>query len=304
MPQITAPDNLCCPLDGRLLESESGRFVCPDGHAFDLARQGYLNLLLVQHKRSRAPGDSKAMVQARTRFLDSGRYAGIAEALADEALARLGERSHATILDAGCGDGYYTQHLAATLAERWRGESFSMTGLDISRPAIQAAARRSRDIRWVVGTNRCLPAAAGSVDLLLSLFGYPQYAGFHAVLRPGGVLILADAGPRHLIELRELLYDEVRIRPAPGVDAAIAAGFELAHTQKVAFRMERLQGDEILDLATMTPHFFRASRQKREALERVQSLNCSVDVVFRSLVKPVRPASGAGRKAAGSPEFL
>jgi 23S rRNA (guanine745-N1)-methyltransferase len=240
------------------------------------------------------------MVEARSRFLDSGRYAGIADALADEKLAWLGERSHATIFDAGCGDGYYTRHLAATLAQRWRGESFSLTGLDISRPAIQAAARRSRDIRWIVGTNRCLPVAVGSVDLLLSLFGYPQYAGFYTALRPGGVLILADAGPRHLIELRELLYEEVRIRPAPGIDAAIAAGFELAHTQEVTFRMERLHGDEILDLATMTPHFFRASRQKREALERVQSLNCSVDVVFRTLVKPVRP----GMEAAGSPEFL
>ena len=297
MPRITAPDNLCCPLDGHLLERDDGRFVCPDGHAFDVARQGYLNLLLVQHKRSRAPGDGKAMVEARGRFLDSGRYAAIAEALADEVLARPGQRPHATILDAGCGDGYYTQHLAGTLAERWRGESFSITGLDISRPAIQAAARRSREIRWIVATNRCLPVEAGSVDLLLSLFGYPQYEGFHTALRPGGMLILADAGPRHLIELRELLYEEVRTRPPPAVDAAIAAGFELAHTREVAFRMERLQGDEILDLATMTPHYFRASRQKREALERVQSLNCSVDVVFRTLVKPL------GR-AAGSPEFL
>ena len=125
----TAFTALACPLDGAPLQRQAVSLRCPEGHCFDLAAQGYVNLLPVQNKRSRDPGDSKEMVAARRRFLEAGHYKPIADAVARAVLAGAVPGRTLTCLDAGCGEGYYLRQLAAGNEAR----HLSPIGLDISK---------------------------------------------------------------------------------------------------------------------------------------------------------------------------
>lgn len=277
--------NLVCPIDRQPLEKQEGTLRCSEGHSYDIARQGYVNLLLVQQKKSRSPGDSREMVEARRAFLDTGRYRPIADKLSKIVLDAVAQKRSISLLDAGCGEGYYTDSLLKRLLSGWPGSAVSMIGVDISRPAVLAATRRNRDTCWIVGTNRNLPVADNSVDIILSLFGYPQFEHFHALLKPGGVLVMADAGARHLLELRELLYEEVRPSREPSIEEAIAAGFQAGLAESLRFEMRAIGQDDLMHLARMTPHYYRAPRKRRAKLENTGPLTCSVDVLFRTLVK-------------------
>ncbi len=131
---------LICPICQAPLSAVENGVACPANHRFDRARQGYLNLLPVQHKNSRDPGDNQAMVEARRRFLDGGHYAPLARRLAELAAERTPQRW----LDIGCGEGYYTAQLAAALPDA---EGYA---LDISREAIKRACKRAPQLEWLL----------------------------------------------------------------------------------------------------------------------------------------------------------
>ena len=154
--KITPFQALACPLDGAPLQRDASTWRCAAGHCFDIASQGYANLLPVQQKRSRDPGDSKEMVAARQRFLNAGFYEPIAAATRRAALAELPATALASCLDAGCGEGYYLRQLAAAASAG--GQALALLGLDISKWAVLAAARQDKRANWVVGSNAKLPA--------------------------------------------------------------------------------------------------------------------------------------------------
>lgn len=283
--KVIKATNLACPLDGGRLECREKQLVCARGHTFDVARQGYVNLLPVQHKRSKQPGDSKEMVAARTRFLDSGVYAPIAERLADIAIARISGDRSACLMDSGCGDGYYSKFILDSVSEKPVAADLAFIGLDISKAAIAAAAKRSRQITWLVGSNRKPPVEAASVDLVFCVFGFPDFAGFADILKPGGTIVLVDPGPDHLRELREIIYPQVRSSPLPDLSRAEESGLELLASQVLTFNTGTLDNRQINDLLVMTPHFYRADRQRREAACNLPALAPSVDLVIRSLQK-------------------
>src|SRR5690606_16504733 len=133
MSGIQAFPFLACPLDGAPLQREGASWRCPSGHTFDVAAQGYTHLLPVQHKRSLDPGDSKEMVAARRRFLESGAYAPIAAAVNRAVLADALCDARLHCLDAGCGEGYYLRSLAAAAGDH----PLVLLGLDISKWAVQ-----------------------------------------------------------------------------------------------------------------------------------------------------------------------
>src|SRR5690606_30193219 len=129
--------NLACPLDGAPLVRQDSAWRCDAGHSFDIARQGYTNLLPVQNKRSLDPGDSKLMVAARSRFLNAGWYQPVAEAISSAVVAGHAGAAELSCLDAGCGEGYYLRQLAASSAL-----PLTLLGLDISKWAVLAAAKQ------------------------------------------------------------------------------------------------------------------------------------------------------------------
>ena len=261
---------LTCPLDAQLLQRTGAAWCCPEGHAFDIARDGYVNLLPVQHKRSRDPGDGKAMVAARRRFLNSGIYAPIAEALARQALAE-GDDPLAC-LDAGCGEGYYLRCLSTQAGAR----GLRLIGLDISKWAVQAAARQDARPAWVVGSNAKLPVPAGRLDRILCLFGFPVYSEFARGLKPGGLLLQVDVGDEHLRELREIIYPALKA-PRPAASDA-PPGFLPQTTQNLRYTAHLADQSMIADLLLMTPHLYKATQAGRGRAAALPALAVTVDV--------------------------
>ena len=268
---ITAFQALACPLDGQPLQRVAATWRCASGHSFDVASQGYANLLPVQNKRSRDPGDSKEMVAARRRFLNSGAYQPIAEAVSRATLAGL--PTSASCLDAGCGEGYYLRQLAAAVGER---QNLSILGVDISKWAVLAAAKQDRRPAWLVGSNANLPVQSATLDRVLCLFGFPAYAEFARVLKPGGQLLMVDPGPDHLRELRQIIYPT--LKPERTATAPVPAGFSPLPGETVRFSLELAGAGPIADLLAMTPHLHRASAEGRARAAALTALELTAEV--------------------------
>lgn len=265
--------DLACPLDGGPLGPEGRTWRCPAGHSFDTARQGYVNLLPVQNKRSLNPGDSKDMVAARQRFLDAGYYRPVADAVTRAVLAgsTATDRTLAC-LDAGCGEGYYLRKLAAAESA----VELLLIGVDISKWAALAAARQDRRPRWIVGSNASLPVSTGTLDRALCVFGFPVYHEFARVLKPGGVLVQVEAGPDHLRELREIIYPSLKPETPPM--AAAPDGFAILDVETLCYAFRLDNAGVIADLLAMTPHFYRAPPGGRAKAARLETLTVTVEV--------------------------
>jgi 23S rRNA (guanine745-N1)-methyltransferase len=270
---ITPFQALACPLDGTPLRCIGSAWTCASGHSFDIASQGYTNLLPVQHKRSRDPGDSKEMVAARRRFLTAGFYHPIATTVSRAVLADLPADARISCLDAGCGEGYYLRQLAAAVGDE---QTLALLGLDISKWAVLSAAKQDRRPNWVVGTNANLPVLPGTLDRVLCLFGFPVYGEFARVLKPGGLLVQVDAGPDHLRELREIIYPS--LKPERPADLQTPVGFSRLPTEALRFSIDLTSAGQIADLLAMTPHLFRASAEGRAQAAALTALSLSVDV--------------------------
>ncbi|WP_417440248.1 putative RNA methyltransferase [Idiomarina abyssalis] len=265
--------DLICPLDGKPLRLNERSWRCDNNHSYDVAKQGYVNLLPVQNKRSKDPGDSKAMVQARREYLEQGYYEPLARALANTVLAE-GDQA---VLDAGCGEGYYLRYLVEQAEQK--GIDLRVAALDISKWAVQAAAKRDKRLSWMVASNNSIPLADNSVDTIFCVFGFPVEAEFKRVLKPGGRLIMVDPAGSHLKELKAIIYSELKSKneTLPITDSA----FELTSEQQVTFPVSLASNQAIKDLLTMTPHLYRSSVEGRERIEALSSLELTADVWVR-----------------------
>lgn len=294
---IIKAHNLACPIDAKKLEQTGKQYVCENGHSFDIARQGYVNLLPVQHKRSKQPGDSKAMVLARTSFLNTGFYQAVAEKLNEIVSASIINDESIKdkdncILDAGCGEGYYFDFIFNSLKNEKGPNKHSFIGLDISRDAIIQATKRNKQISWIVGTNRQPPVEEKSVDIILCLFGFLSIDGFYKILKPGGLIIVVDPGPEHLKELRKIIYPEIKKQDQARLQQTEKTGFSLVNSEALKFKINITTNEQINNLLIMTPHFYRASKAGREAACNLQQLDLTVDVVFSVLEKNLEAVRG------------
>lgn len=192
---------LLCSVRGcRLaLTRDERRLHCPRGHSFDIARSGYINLLQPQERRSRHPGDTPEAVAARRRLHDRGVTAPLLHAIAE----MMGSRSGDRVLDAGCGEGFY-------LASLSRQSGFEAYGIDISIPAIDAAARRYPECEWIVANaDRFVPYAPSSFSTVISITARMNAAEFRRVVRNGGRLLVGLSAPEDLVEIRGIGRDRV-----------------------------------------------------------------------------------------------
>ena len=192
---------LTCPVRGCILPlvREQRHLLCAQRHSFDVARSGYINLLQPQERSSKQPGDTVAAVSGRRRLHDLG----VTEPLLRAIKAILVPSPGDIVLDAGCGDGFYLGSMA-------RETKFDAHGVDISIPAIDAAARRYPQCEWVVANaDRAIPYADRSFTVVLSITARMNAPEFRRVLRPGGRLLVAIPAPEDLIELRGKGRDRV-----------------------------------------------------------------------------------------------
>jgi 23S rRNA (guanine745-N1)-methyltransferase len=194
------------------LARDEQRYVCSRSHSFDIARSGYVNLLQPQDRRSKEPGDTLAAVAARRRLHDLGVTEPLGRAIAEFAAPSADD----TVLDAGCGDGFYLGSLARQIG-------CTACGVDISIAAIDAAARRYQQCQWIVANaDRFVPYADASFSIVLSITARMNAAEFRRVLRNSGRLLVALPSPEDLIELRGAGRDRV-----PRTIETFAGGFEL-----------------------------------------------------------------------------
>ncbi len=272
---------LACPLDGSPLHAHKRSFSCANGHRFDIARQGYLNLLPVQQKRSKSPGDSTEMIAARQRFLAAGFYDPIADQLI-EILNNHGQlNSKMCLLDAGCGEGFYFECLSKALLKK--AIQPGLVGLDISKPAIIAAARRNKAITWLVASNKQPPLMPASVDVIVCMFGFPVFDAFKNILKEDGKVLLVEARPTHLIELRKVIYTEIKQTNFPEISTAEQQGFALLAQGIASYKTATLETQQIADLLLMTPHMFRASLAGKQRAAALKQIELTVDVSLRLL---------------------
>ncbi len=250
MPALLPPalepflDLLCCPTCRARLHPDRGTLRCQAGHTFDIARHGYVSLLTGSRATS---GDDAAMARARDRFLSTGRYVPIRQAVAR--LAAEGVPEQGTVVDVGCGPGYY---LAGVL-DRLPGARG--LGLDTSARALRSAARaheRAAAATWDV--FRPFPLADGVADVVLDVFAPRNPSEFRRVLRPSGRLVVVRPTGRHLAELRGQVPGMVAIDPAKEerLHEALAPFFEAAETEQVEY-VTSLTRTEAVDLVGMTP---------------------------------------------------
>ncbi|AJQ96753.1 putative RNA methyltransferase [Gynuella sunshinyii] len=248
---------LKCPVCSQPLDNTDFGLACAAPHTFDRAKQGYVNLLMSNHKRSRSPGDDKEMVTARTRFLDLQRYQPLIEAVihcADKFWPDV-----QSWVDLGCGEGWYTQRLNEHL------DFAKAFGLDISKHAVMAACKRSRQIDWYVASSARTPFMDQSMDAALILFAQLEPQELIRILKPEGSLIIAGAGSDHLLPLRELLYEQVNFNHFDP-STQLAPQFELAYDKEIKFEWIPENDQELYDLLAMTPHNWRVKPEKKEAI--------------------------------------
>lgn len=265
-----------CPNCKKPLDTAARSWRCENGHSFDRAKEGYVNLLPVQKKRSREPGDSSEMLQARRRFLDAGHYRPLAEAIC----AMLGGSNAAgdrgACLDIGCGEGYYSRALAAAGVP-----AEDLIGIDISKAGVRLAAKSMPHAQFAVASSFELPLLEHSIARVLRVFAPGPAAELHRVVAPGGILLDVSPGPEHLWSLKRALYREPRAHSAP----AAVDGFHLQAEMRCCFTLEVKGQSAIADFLAMTPFAWKGDSDARIALEQQNALQLEADFLLRKLVR-------------------
>ena len=264
---------LICPICGQALQRCEREYRCGNRHSFDIARQGYVNLLTVQQKKSLHPGDTREQVLSRRAFLDENHYFPIADALCRTA-AELGAKG--PILDIGCGEGYYATKLADTL-------NAELVGLDISKEAVRVAAAKYKNALWLCATAAHLPIADCSAGCVTSLFALTMPEEFRRVLKPDGLYFQVLAAQDHLLGLKRIIYPELKLKEKDSVPDL--PGFRLIKSVPIRFTFT-IEGDQVRNLLSMTPHVYRISKEGAARLAATESLTDTASAVL-NVYRPI-----------------
>ena len=252
---------LICPVCGTLLHRDGARCVCERAHSFDFAKEGYLNLLLSSQHKSRNPGDAPDSIRARRAFLDAGYYAPLRELVASRIAG-------GTVLDACCGEGYYTSAAAE--------KAGYMYGFDIAKNAVRYAAKRDKRTTYFVAGLHAVPVRGGSVDTLLHLFAPFADAEFCRILKKGGTLLHVLPGENHLMGLKRVLYAQpYRNRETPPETA-----LTLQNTERLRYTVTLRTPDDIRHLFSMTPYGYKTSPDDTARLFSLDTLETELDFVL------------------------
>lgn len=247
---------LICPVCKQQLIKDGKRYVCDHQHSFDIAKQGYTNLYLKSSKHS---GDNKIMVDARTAFLNLDYYAP----LANELINIIQEKKSKVIIDAGCGEGYYTNLIQ-------KQTNADIYGFDLSKDALKYAARQNKEIHYYLSSIFDIPMMDESCDLLLNVFAPLANDEFYRLVKKGGYLIKVDPHHQHLKQMKDFLYDQVYENEVLDLDVK---GFTLEDHHEVTYPMS-LDNEALTALFKMTPYYYKTSKEKSEQLCGLEQLDC------------------------------
>lgn len=259
-------DKLLCPVCKKNMVNTGAALRCESGHSFDIAKEGYVNLL-VGSKSGAATGDNKDMARCRKSFLDKGYFEPLAKGLCEI----INRKSFKTVLDICCGEGYYTEYIK-------KNTSAKVYGFDLSKEMVRLAAKRKSGARLFVANMAAIPVADGFADCAIHLFAPFCEKEFARVIRKGGCLISVCPGKSHLWQLKETLYST----PYENEEAAPEIeGFELEKAINIKENITLPSTGDIDELFRMTPYYYHTSASDKQKLASLDSLETLTDFYIR-----------------------
>jgi 23S rRNA (guanine745-N1)-methyltransferase len=269
-----------CPIcQTPLVQHQPSRgYYCQNKHHFDMAKEGYLNLLPVQHKKSKQPGDTRAMMRSRRNFLEVGFYLPLAKGIAAIIDKYRNNTSNMHILDMGCGEGYYSRQIEVFCSNS---DALDLHGIDISKNAIFAAAKKQPSGHFIVASNKQLPYADNYFDLLLKVYAPSNDSEIKRLLKTQGILLIVTPGPRHLWQLKQFIYNKVNEHT---ITIDLPEGFAQLETQRISHTIQPDQKNRIA-LLQMTPFIWRAKREVQNQIQRAQALVIETDFILTLATK-------------------
>ena len=267
-------EKFICPKCKAKLELQNRSLVCNNSHCFDLAKEGYVNLLMVNSKKSKNPGDNARMMMARRAFFESSHYEPLAENLS-KLVNKLCNNNELSILDLGCGEGYYSGYI------KNHNETLDMIGLDISKVAIRYASKRYKDINFCVASAYNLPFEDGTFDILLRVYAPSSVTELQRVIKENGFLITVTPGERHLYQLRDIIYTDVQKHSD---ESKIIQNFKLVDKVKLKYSLNINELETIKNLLEMTPFGWKISEVDKEKLYSKGNweINCDFNITIYS----------------------
>jgi len=264
---------LICPICKQSLKLalDVKSLQCASKHNYDITKQGYVNLLLANQKKTKSPGDNQMMITARRAFLEAGYYdplvTYITKTISDLKLAT----QNTVALDLGCGEGHYA-HQALSKSNKFK----QILGSDISKPAVKLAARKYKNIDFFVSSAFNLPIRDESIDCILSVFAPLDTAELNRIAKGNGWIVLVSAGENHMKQIAEMIYQEFRPHSNNTGDK-LTPDFSLTKSQQVTFPIELSTQDSILNQLKMTPYYWNQDADKLSKFKKLESLTVTCD---------------------------
>ncbi len=252
---------LVCPVCQKDLHKQEHRYICKNHHVYDIAKEGYVNLYL---KSAKTSGDELAMVQARRLFLSKGYYS----CLQDKLIEMIQAVQPSIIVDAGCGEGYYTNALASALPDT------SVYGIDLSKRALKYAAKRSNRVTYILSSIFHMPIKKQSANLLVNVFAPFSYEEYTRIIKDDGYIVTVEPGANHLLQLKEELYEQVY----PNTEST-HQNLQVVQRTYVKDTIT-CPKDDLQALFMMTPYYHKTSKEAIKKLEQLASLTVDLEFVI------------------------
>jgi 23S rRNA (guanine745-N1)-methyltransferase len=256
---------IICPNCKSVLNKNEKTLQCLNGHSFDIAKEGYTNLLLPNQKKSLDPGDNKAMMNARESFLDIGHYDFLIEFI-ESSLFSFEDKTidkNRNLIDLGCGTGYYTRKIL-------REQNINKIGVDISKAGISKAAKLDRSSKYIISSIFNLPIEDYSVDIVLNIFSPVSIPEVKRILKPGGYFIKVVPAENHMREIASLVYEKVIPHSSSfETDISNYSEFSVVKTQDLE-KSILLTGDDLYNQISMTPYLYKFQDGELEKLKALK----------------------------------
>lgn len=280
-----------CPLCRSPIDISASVIQCSNNHSFDKAKAGYVNLLPVQFKNSKSPGDDKSMVRARREFHDLNGYGPLKQRMTDIVAQYHNDNRNSentsvntnpelAIYDAGCGEGSYLNALVTGLEAKDIHTTGS--GSDIAKIAVELAAKAYKSQQFVVASSFDLPIESNTQDVVIQVFAPGSSEEYARVLKAGGLLLTVDPAPMHLFELKSLVYDN----PAKhAVEKEERVGFVQSMDETENYPLHFDNNEQKIALIKMTPYYWRLPPDRlADIVEKLSQV--TVDFRVQAWLKP------------------
>lgn len=250
-----------CPICGEELIKIDNVYRCFNRHNYDIAKEGYINLLKKQGGKDF--GDSPDMVKARRDFFNKDYYSPLKNRLTEI----IKEYNPASLLDLGSGEGYYTNYFENNI-------NTEIVGIDIAKEAVKIASKKNKNVTYIVGSVQDIPLYNGSIDLIINNFTPLDLKEIKRVLNNNGILITTKVGKNHLLELKQSIYDEIYLNDNMPIEDT---DLKLIYSEVLSFKINLNANEDITNLFMMTPYYHHTSLSSKEKLKQLTSLDITCE---------------------------